>query len=93
LRHSARKGLAAHTFAPALPMHSMLFWFAVSFGLAVPASIGAGFTAEYFDPTIRTPDEADDLLEAPVLAWLPQEQKAGSGSVVLHITRPKGVLS
>jgi uncharacterized protein involved in exopolysaccharide biosynthesis len=78
--------------APALPLHSMLFWFAIALGLALPASIGAGFTAEYFDPTIRTPDEADDLLEAPVLAWLPQSQNPAAGSVILQISRRKTVL-
>jgi uncharacterized protein involved in exopolysaccharide biosynthesis len=75
--------------APALPMQSMLFWFVISVGLAVPASIGAGFTAEYFDPTIRTPSEADELLEAPLLAWLPQSQDPAAGSLVLKINRQK----
>lgn len=78
--------------APALPMHSTLFWFAISFAVALPASIGAGFAAEYFDPTIRTPEEADDLLEAPVLAWLPEAHKAAAGLAILHFSRPKGVL-
>jgi uncharacterized protein involved in exopolysaccharide biosynthesis len=77
--------------APALPMHSMLFWYAIAVGLALPASIGAGFTAEYFDPTIRTPKEADDLLEAPVLAWLPQSQNPATASVALRISRQKAV--
>lgn len=79
--------------APALPVHSMLFWLAISLGVAVPASIGAGFTAEYFDPTIRTPSEADDLLGTPVLAWLPQSQNSPAGSAFLQITRRKTVLS
>ncbi|HWZ83058.1 MAG TPA: hypothetical protein VNW47_10560 [Terriglobales bacterium] len=78
--------------APALPVHSMLFWFALSLGLAVPAGIGAGFAAEYFDPTIRTPHEADQLLEAPVLAWLPEARQTIAGSVVLRFSRPKDVL-
>jgi uncharacterized protein involved in exopolysaccharide biosynthesis len=79
--------------APALPMHSMLFWFAVSLGLAVPASLGAAFTAEYFDPTIRTPREAGDLLEAPVLAWLPQSRNPAAGSAILQIRRQNTVRS
>jgi capsular polysaccharide biosynthesis protein len=58
----------------------------------VPAGIGAGFAAEYFDPTIRTPHEADELLEAPVLAWLPETRRAVAGSAVLHFSRPKDVL-
>jgi uncharacterized protein involved in exopolysaccharide biosynthesis len=57
--------------AAALPTHSALVYFLLAFGLSVAFSIGVGFTTEYFDPTIRTPDEACDLLEVPVLAWLP----------------------
>ncbi len=78
--------------APALPTHSMLFWFAISCGLALPASIGAGFAAEYFDPTIRTPGEADGLLEVPVLAWLPQSETRAAGSAIRRIRRQKAVL-
>jgi uncharacterized protein involved in exopolysaccharide biosynthesis len=74
---------------PALPLHSMLFWFVISLGLALPASIGAGFTAEYFDPTIRTPIEADRLLAAPLLAWLPQPQSPADGSIVLKMSRKR----
>jgi len=77
--------------APALPMHSMMFWLAVSLGLAVPASIGAGFTAEYLDPTIRTPDEADHLLEAPILAWLPEPENPAPRDGILQIRRQKTV--
>jgi len=74
--------------APALPSQSMLFWFAISLGLAVPAGIGAGFAADYFDPTIRTPEEASALLEGPVLAWLRQPQdSAAAGSMILKISR------
>jgi uncharacterized protein involved in exopolysaccharide biosynthesis len=57
--------------APALPVHSMLVYFLVCFALAMAVSVGIAFTTEYFDPTIRTPDEAYGLLEVPVLAWLP----------------------
>ena len=57
--------------AAALPVHSLLLYFLLACGLATVFSIGAAFTSEYFDPTIRTPDEARGLLEVPVLAWLP----------------------
>ena len=90
-RHILNVAVVEPPIAPALPLHSMLFWFAVSVGLAVPASVGAGFTAEYFDPTIRTPGEADRLLEAPVLAWLPQSQTEPAGSAILQIRRQKTV--
>src|SRR6202140_2890417 len=56
---------------PALPNHSLLLYFCLAFGLAIAFSIGVAFTTEYFDPTIRTPDEAYNVLEVPVLAWLP----------------------
>jgi uncharacterized protein involved in exopolysaccharide biosynthesis len=60
--------------APALPEHNILLYIALAFGLAMVFSIGTAFTAEYFDPTIRTPAEAYVLLEAPVLAWLPASE-------------------
>jgi uncharacterized protein involved in exopolysaccharide biosynthesis len=60
--------------AAALPVHSMLLYFPLTFGIAMAFSIGLAFTTEYFDPTIRTPDEAYCLLEVPVLAWLPASE-------------------
>src|SRR4051812_15952419 len=79
--------------APALPVHSMFFWVAISLGLAMPVAIGAGFTAEYFDPTIRTPREADLLLECPMLAWLPAAGRVTNAPVILQFSPPKDVLS
>jgi uncharacterized protein involved in exopolysaccharide biosynthesis len=58
---------------PALAVHSILFYFLLSFGAAVSFSLIAAFTAEYFDPTIRNPEQARTLLEVPVLAWLPEK--------------------
>jgi hypothetical protein len=55
-------------------------------------SIGIAFTTEYFDPTIRTPDEAHGLLEVPVLAWLPTPEPAVLRSSISRIGRPKGVV-
>jgi len=60
--------------APALPNHSILVYFLLAFGLSVAFSVGLCFAAEYYDPTIRTPDEAHKLLELPVLAWLPASE-------------------
>jgi uncharacterized protein involved in exopolysaccharide biosynthesis len=62
--------------APALPAHSVLLYFLLAFGLATTFSVGVAFTTEYFDPTIRTPDEARVLLGVPVLAWLPAPEPA-----------------
>ena len=60
--------------APALPEHSVFLYLLLAFGLALAFSVGIAFTTEYFDPTIRTPDEAHGLLEVPVLAWLPMPE-------------------
>jgi len=79
--------------APALPVHSMLFWFVIAIGLASTVSIGAGFTAEYFDPTIRTPSEAHGVLEVPVLAWLPASATPPLGPQLLRINRQKVAIS
>jgi len=78
--------------APALPMHSALLYFFLAFGLALPISVGAAFTAEYFDPTIRTPDEARGLLGVPVLAWLPESESGVSTPDMSPIGRPKSVV-
>jgi uncharacterized protein involved in exopolysaccharide biosynthesis len=59
---------------PVLPAHSVLLCFLIAFVLAMAFSVGLAFTTEYFDPTIRTPDEAHQLLEVPVLAWLPARE-------------------
>ncbi len=59
---------------PALPEHNILLYFVLAFALAIAFAVGVAFTTEYFDPTIRTPDEAHALLEVPVLAWLPAYQ-------------------
>jgi uncharacterized protein involved in exopolysaccharide biosynthesis len=58
--------------APALPVRSALFYFLLAFGVSSAFSVGVALTAEYFDPTLRTPDEAKALLELPILAWLPE---------------------
>ncbi len=78
---------------PALPVHSALLYFLLAFGLAMAFSVGVAFTTEYFDPTIRTPDEAQCLLEVPVLAWLPAPERAVlRPSIISRIGRPMGVI-
>src|SRR6266478_5992241 len=78
--------------AAALPAHSVLLYFLLAFGLAMAFSIGVGFTAEYFDPTIRTPAEARSLLGVPVLAWLPAPEPAVWRPSSSSIGRPKVVV-
>jgi uncharacterized protein involved in exopolysaccharide biosynthesis len=77
--------------APVLPVHSILFYFVLAFGMALVVSVTAAFTAEYFDPTIRTPNEARTLLEVPVLAWLPASTPAATSPGTSATRRPKAV--
>ena len=78
--------------APALAVHSLLLYFLLAFGLAMVFSVGIAFTSEYFDPTIRTPDEAHGLLEVPVLAWLPASEPAVLRPFTSRIGGPKVVV-
>jgi capsular polysaccharide biosynthesis protein len=39
---------------------------------ALSSGAGAAFAADYFDPALRTPEEALTYLELPVLASLPE---------------------
>ena len=78
--------------APALPMHSLLLYFLLAFGLAMAFSVGIAFTTEYFDPTIRTPNEAYGLLEVPVLAWLPAPEPRVIATSAMLSERPAKVV-
>jgi uncharacterized protein involved in exopolysaccharide biosynthesis len=77
--------------APALPVHSVFLYLLLAFGLAMGFSVGTAFATEYFDPTIRTPDEAHGLLEVPVLAWLPAPKLAVLHSVSSRTGRRNAV--
>jgi uncharacterized protein involved in exopolysaccharide biosynthesis len=78
--------------AAALPVHPLLLYFLLAFGFATVFSVGTAFTAEYFDPTIRTPDEARGLLEVPVLAWLPASQSKVRRASTWRLRGPKVVV-
>jgi len=75
-RHILNVAIVEPPVAPALPEHSTVLYFVLAFGLSLMFTVGIAFTTEYFDPTIRTPDEALGLLEIPVLAWLPAPEPA-----------------
>jgi len=77
--------------APALPVHSMLLYFLLAFGLAIALSVGIAFSTEYFDPTIRTPGEAHVLLGVPVLAWLPAPKAEVPRPSLFRVGRTKVV--
>jgi succinoglycan biosynthesis transport protein ExoP len=60
---------------PALPVHP--HWALTLLSgilLACFVSPGVAFAVDYFDPTLRTPDEVRDVLQIPVLAALPKEK-------------------
>jgi uncharacterized protein involved in exopolysaccharide biosynthesis len=75
--------------AAALPEHPLILYFLLAFALAMAFSVGIAFTSEYFDPTIRTPEEAHGVLGVPVLAWLPAVAPAVVGPPVFrrHVRR------
>ena len=77
--------------AAALPVLSVFLYLVLAFGLAMGFSVGIAFTTEYFDPTIRTPDEAHGLLEVPVLAWLPAPKAAVMHSFDSRLDRRNAV--
>ena len=78
--------------AAALAAHSWLLYFLLAFGLAMAFSVGIAFTTEYFDSTIRTPDEAYGVLEVPVLAWLPAPRMTSTHPRIFSIGRPEVVV-
>src|SRR5512146_414706 len=57
---------------PALPARSRWLYGLLSMLLAGTASVGLVFTADFLNPSFRTPDEVTAFLEAPVLASLPK---------------------
>ena len=60
---------------PALPVH--LRWaLTLLLGILLAGVIapGTAFIVDYFDPSLRTPDEVRDVLQIPVLAVLPIER-------------------
>lgn len=77
--------------AAALPTHSVLAYFLLAFVLSLVFGTAVCFTAEYFDSTIRTPDEAHKLLDMPVLAWLPPAPPEFPNSQVTRIRGPRVV--
>lgn len=56
---------------PELPKQSALSIGLIGLALAGTLSVGLAFTADYLDPSFRTPDEVVAHLRAPVLASLP----------------------
>jgi len=76
----------------ALPNHSIVFYFVIAFGLSLMFAVGTALAAEYFDATVRTPTEAQRLLEVPVLAWLPAAEAESARILTMRTTAPKVTL-
>jgi uncharacterized protein involved in exopolysaccharide biosynthesis len=66
--------LAEQPSPPALPKRSSLAFGFIGITLAGVFSTGLAFTADYFDPAFRTPDEVIAYLVTPVLASLPHKE-------------------
>ncbi len=66
--------LAEQPLPPALPKRSGLAFGIIGVTLAGVFSTGLAFTADYFDPAFRTPDEVIAYLATPVLASMPHKE-------------------
>jgi protein tyrosine kinase modulator len=64
--------VAEAALAPTLPVHSDLFYIALAGLFAGLGSLGLSFATDNLNPTLRTPDEVEALLNVPVLASLPK---------------------
>jgi uncharacterized protein involved in exopolysaccharide biosynthesis len=68
--------IAEAATVPALPAHARLaVILLLGILLACLVSPGVAFAVDYFDPSLRTPDELRDILQIPVLAALPKEKR------------------
>lgn len=64
---------------PALPVNSRERSLLVVLAIAAVVGVGAGFVSDYIDPTLRSADETEHVLEVPVLAAMPKVQKGSKG--------------
>lgn len=67
----ANVAVAVPPMVPVLPHYSPLLVIMLGALLASCVSMGAAFVAEYLDPSFRTPDEVEELLNVPVFASIP----------------------
>jgi uncharacterized protein involved in exopolysaccharide biosynthesis len=63
----ANVAIAVPPGIPVLPVYSFSMVVLAAFGLGLFASIGAAYTADYFDSTFHTPAEVIDVLGIPVV--------------------------
>jgi uncharacterized protein involved in exopolysaccharide biosynthesis len=69
----ANVSLAVAPTVSLLPTNSPLMVIALGFIFSVFVSLGAGFLAEYLDPSFRTPAEVANVLHIPVVASVPRQ--------------------
>jgi uncharacterized protein involved in exopolysaccharide biosynthesis len=67
----ANVAIAEAPTAPALPKYPLGLLVLLAILLAALVSVGTAFAADYFDPSFRTADEVEALLNTPVLASMP----------------------
>src|SRR5580704_16185538 len=65
--------IAVPPVVPTIPAHGPFLVMFIGFVLALILSLGAGYLAEYVDPSFRTPEEVAETLSMPVLASLPRK--------------------
>jgi uncharacterized protein involved in exopolysaccharide biosynthesis len=68
----ANVAIAVPPSLPVLPAYSAMLVLFIGLLLALFVSVGAAFVAEYLDPSFRTPEEVNDILNVPVLAYVPR---------------------
>jgi uncharacterized protein involved in exopolysaccharide biosynthesis len=73
-----KKGIANVTLSvapvvPALPAYNPWLIMAITLFIAIFAGLAAGFVAEYYDASLRTPSEVIEMLHIPVLASIPRK--------------------
>jgi succinoglycan biosynthesis transport protein ExoP len=64
--------IAVPAVVPALPAHRPILVLFAGLVFAVFLAVAAAFTAEYLDPSFRTPQEVTEILKIPVLASMPK---------------------
>ena len=69
----ANVAIAIPPGVPILPAYSPFLVLLIGLLLAIFVSVGAGFAAEFMDPSFRTPAEVNEILKIPVLASVPRQ--------------------
>ena len=67
--------IAEQASPAALPMIPLVLELLLGIIVCVVLSGAIGFAADYFDSSLRTPQELQDYLGVPVLATLPEERE------------------